>query len=158
MDKAKVATKSKTVEYKIDSLRVINHSEKHFSEYGLKSSDIKNGPCEIGINIQINAPKSSIAIPMKVVVFSEHEGNRYELFSTEAIYTFKIKRFKTQFNTNEQGKYNIPDAIMRTLIGTVIGGMRGIMVASSTIAEYKRIILPFIDTSKILESVKNSKS
>jgi hypothetical protein len=156
MDKPKVATKSKTVEYKIDSLRIINHTEKPFSEYGLTSSDIKKGSCQIGLNIHIDAPKSTISIPVKVVVSTEHESKQYELFTTEAMFTFKIKRFASLFKTKEPDKYKIPDAVMRTLIGTVVGGVRGIMVASCTVAEYKKIILPFVDTAKMLESVKNA--
>jgi hypothetical protein len=158
MDKANIASDKKIIEYKIESISVINHSEKHFSEYGLKSSDIKNGYCEIGINIKIDADKSCIAIPVKVIVSLKHENNKYELFSTEAIYTFRIKRFKTQFETNEHGKYMISDTLMRTLIGTAMGGMRGIMVASNTIAEYRKIILPLIDTSSLLNTIKKAQS
>lgn len=158
MNKAKIASGKKTVEYKIDSINIINHSEKHFSEYGLKSSDIKNGNCEIGINIKIDGDKSCISIPMKVAMFLEHEGNKYELFSTEANYTYRIKKFKSLFITSESHKYIIPDILMRTLIGTALGGMRGIMVASTNIAEYKKIILPMIETSKILEEIKNRQS
>jgi hypothetical protein len=157
MDKTNITKANKTIEYKIDSIKVINHAEKHFSKCGLKSSDIKNGHCKIGINIHIDPNKSLIAIPMKVTVFSDGKA-KHELFRTEAIYTFKIKKFKAQFNTNEQGVSNIPDAFMRTLIGTALGGMRGIMVASTTIAEYKNIILPLIETSQILENVKDAQS
>ena len=158
MDKADIASVKKTIEYKIDSINIINHSEKHFSEYGLKSSDVKNGNCEIGVDIRIADDKSCIAIPMKVAMFLEHEGNKYELFSTEAIYTYRIKKFKSLFVMNKPGSYTIPDTFMRTLIGTALSGMRGIMVASTTIAEYKKIILPMIETSKILEEVKKAHS
>lgn len=144
--------------YRVDSIEIVNHSEKNFSEYGLKKSQIKNGDCEIGLNIQIDPEKGSIAIPIKVVVHSEHEGSRYELFSNEVIYTFKVKNFKEQLNTNEQGQYDIPDTFMRTLIGATVGGMRGIMVALTTIDEYKKIILPLIDTSTLFEVVKKAQS
>ena len=158
MDKADTARINKKIEYKIDSIEIINHTQKHFSEYGLKSSDIKNGECQIGIDIRIENNKSCIAIPMKVVMFMEHEGKKYELFSTEAVYAYKIKKFKSLFMTNESDKYTIPDAFMRTLIGTALSGMRGIIVASTTIAEYKKIILPMIETSKLLEEVKKAQS
>jgi len=158
MDKANTTGDKKIVEYKIDSINIVNHSEKHFSEYGLKSSNIKNGECEIGINVKIEGDKSCIAVPMKVVMFLEHEGNKYELFSTEAIYTYRIKKFKSLFITNESHKYVIPDVFMRTLIGTALSGMRGIMVASTAIAEYKKLILPMLETSKILEEIKNRQS
>lgn len=158
MAKADTASINKIIEYKIDSINITNHTQKHFSEYGLKSSDIKNGNCQIGIDISIEDDKSCIAIPMKVVMSMEHEGNKYELFSTEAVYTYRIKKFKSLFVMNEPGKYTIPDGFMRTLMGTALGGMRGIMVASTTIAEYKKIILPLIETSKLLEEVKKAQS
>ena len=158
MDKIDKVNIQKTIEYKIDSINIINHSEKHFSEYGLNSSDIKNGGCEIGIDIRIDAEKSCIAIPMKVSTFLSHKGSKNELFCTEAIYTYRIKKFKSLFVMNEPSKYVIPDAFMRSLIGTALSGMRGIMVASTTIAEYRKIILPMIETSKILENVKKAQS
>lgn len=154
MDTADTANINKIIEYKIDSINIINHTQKHFSEYGLKSSDIKNGDCQIGIDIMIEGNKSCISIPIKVVMSVEHESNKYELFSTEAVYTYRIKKFKSLFVINEPDKYVIPDAFMRTLIGTSLGGMRGIMVALTTIAEYKIFILPMIETSKLLEEIK----
>ena len=87
----------------------------------------------------------------------EHESNKYELFSTEAIYRYRIKKFKSLFVTDDPDKYEIPDAFMRTLIGTSLSGMRGIMIALTTIAEYKKIILPLIGTSKLLEEIKKKK-
>lgn len=158
MGKAKKTNIDKTIEYKIDSINIINHTQKHFSEYGLKSSDIKNGESTIGIDIRIEGDKSRIAILMKVVMSLKHEGEKYELFSTEAIYTYIIKNFKSLFVMNEPDKYIIPDIFMRTLIGTALSGMRGIMFALTTIAEYKKIILPMIETSKILEEVKKAHS
>jgi len=158
MDKADTESINKIIEYKIDSINIINHTQKHFSEYGLKSSDIKNGYCQIGIDIRIEGDKSCIAIPMKVDKSMDHEGNKYELFSTKAVYTYRIKKFKSLFMTNESGKYIIPDIFMRTLIGTALGGMRGIMIASTSIAEYKKIILPLMETSKLLEEIKKNKS
>ncbi|MDY0093669.1 MAG: hypothetical protein RBT80_13300 [Candidatus Vecturithrix sp.] len=158
MDKSSTQNAHKTIEYRIDSINIINHFEKHFSEYGLKSSDIKNGDCEIGIDIRIKADKSCIAIPMKVSMSVMHDDNKCELFATEAIYTFGIKKFKSLFAMNEQGDYVIPDTFMRILIGTALSGMRGIMIASTTIAEYKKIILPMIETSKILENLNQAHS
>ena len=158
MDKIDKANVHKTIEYKIDSINILNHSEKHFSEYGLNSSDIKNGDCEIGIDIRIDADNSCIAIPMKVSMFLRHKDNKNELFCAEAIYTYRIRKFKSLFEMNEQGNYVIPDTFMRSLIGTALSGMRGIMVASTTIAEYRKIILPMIETSKILENVKKAHS
>lgn len=158
MDKAKTISIDKTIEYKIDSIDVINHTQKHFSEYGLKSSDIKNGDCQIGIDIRIEADNSCIAIPMKIVMSMEHEGDKYELFVTEAIYIYRIKKFKSLFLTSDHDKYEIPDAFMRILIGTALSGMRGIMVALTTIPEYKKVLLPLIETSKLLEEIKKNKS
>jgi len=158
MAKADKANINKTIEYRIDSINIIKHTQKHFSEYGLKSFDIKNGECQIGIDIRIESNKSCIAIPMKVVMSMEHEDNKYELVSTEAVYTYRIKKFKSLFITNELDEYIIPDAFMRTLIGTALGGMRGIMVALTNIAEYKSIILPLVETAKLLEEVKKGKS
>lgn len=158
MDKIDTVSVQKTIEYKIDSINIINHSEKHFSEYGLNSSDIKNGDCEIGIDIRIDADKSCIAIPMKVSMFLMHKDSKNELFGAEAIYTYRIKKFKSLFEMNEQGNFVIPDTFMRSLIGTALSGMRGIMIASTTIAEYRKIILPMIETSKILENVKKAHS
>lgn len=157
MDKVDTTNIKATIEYKIDSINIINHTQKHFSEHGLKPSDIKSGECQIGIDIIIEADKSSIAIPMKVVMSMEHESNKYELFSTEAIYRYRIKKFKSLFVTDDPDKYEIPDAFMRTLIGTALSGMRGIMIALTTIAEYKKIILPLIGTSKLLEEIKKKK-
>lgn len=148
----------KTIEYKIDSINIIKHSQINFSNYGLKSSDIKNGECQIGMNIKIEADKSCISFPMIVAMFLVHEGKQYELFSTEAIYTYKIKKFRSLFMTDDPNNYNIPDLFMRTLIGTALSGMRGIMFALTTITEYKRLILPLIPTSKILEEVKKAQS
>lgn len=156
MDKAYTASTEQKIEYKIDSINIINHSEKHFSEYGLKSSDIKKGYCQIGIDIRIEGDKSCIVIPMKVVMSMDHEGKKYELFSAEAVYTYKIKKFKSLFMANESDKHMIPDIFMKTLIGTALGGMRGIMFASTSIAEYKKIILPLIETSKLLEEIKKN--
>lgn len=158
MDKADTASIEQKIEYKIDSILIINHTEKHFSEYALKSSDIKKGYCQIGIDIRIEGDKSCIVIPMKVVMSMDHEGKKYELFSTEAVYTYRIKKFKSLFMANESDKYMIPDIFMRTLIGTALGGMRGIMVASTSIAEYKKIILPLMETSKLLEEIKKKNS
>jgi hypothetical protein len=154
MNKADTARIKKIIEYKIDSIDIINHTQKHFSDYDLRSSDIKKAECQIGIDIRIKGDKSCIAIPMKVVMASEHEGKKCEFFSTEAVYTYRIKKFKSLFMTDKPNQYKIPDEFMRILIGTALGGMRGIMVASTTIAEYKKIILPLIETSKLLEDIK----
>lgn len=154
MDKVDTANVEKTIEYRIESINIINYSQNHFSEYGLKSSDIKKGECQIGIDIKIDDNKSCISIPMKVTMFMEHEGKKCELFSSEAVYTYGIKNFKSLFMKKEPDQYVIPDIFMRTLIGTALSGMRGIMVASTTIAEYKKILLPLIGTSELLQEIK----
>lgn len=156
MNKGDAANIKKTIEYKIDSIEIINHTQKHFSEFALKSSDIKKGECQIGLDIRIEGDKSCIVIPVKVVMFMEHRGNKYELFSAEAVYTYKVKKFKSLFIANKPNQYTIPDTFMQTLIGTALGGMRGIMIASTTISEYKKLILPLIETSKLLEEFKKA--
>lgn len=145
---------SEKIEYKIDSINIINHTEKDFSEYGLKPSDIKTGDCQIRLGLVIDKDKSYITIPMKIGFFTEHENKKCELFSTEAEYIYRIKKFKSLFITSDPNKYDIPDAFIRTLIGTALSGMRGIMIASTTIPEYKKIILPLIGTSNLLEEIK----
>jgi len=142
------------IEYKIDSINIISHTQKDFSEYGLKSSDIKSGKCQLRLGLVIDSDKSCITIPMKITVSVEHENKKHELFSTEAEYTYRIKKMKSLFIANEADKYDIPDEFIRTLIGTALSGMRGIMVASTTIPEYKKIILPLIGTSNLLEEIK----
>lgn len=158
MDKVDTANVEKTIEYRIESINIISHSQNHFSEYGLKSSDIKKGECEIGIDIRIDDNKSCISIPMKVIMFMEHEGKKCELFSSEAVYTYGIKNFKSLFMKKESDEYVIPDIFMRTIIGTALSGMRGIMVASTTIAEYKKIFIPLISTATLLEEFKKKKA
>ena len=158
MDKNDTQNIQKTIEYRIDSINIINHSEKHFSGYGLKSSDIKNGDCEIGIDVRIDGEKSCIAVPMKVSMYLKSDGKKYDLFSAEAIYTYRIKKLKSLFEIDEPSKFVIPDEFLRTLIGTALSGMRGIMVALTTVEEYKKIILPLIETTKILENLKKAHS
>jgi hypothetical protein len=154
MDKVKKAGEVKTVEYKIDSIEVNSHKENDYAEYGLKSTDLRKWSCEIGLNIQIVAPKSKITIPIKIAIFSERGDKRYELFTTEASFSYKIKRFKTLFTTSKEGRVRIPDGFILSLLGTTIGGMRGIIVASAKTPEYKKVVLPFLNLAKMLQEIK----
>jgi len=145
------------IEFKLIDLEIKSFSEKNFAEYGLTSADFKVakvGTCNIGFNLKIDNKKGLIALPMIVEFFLGLNNKSYKLFSIETVHTFKLKKVGDLFKKNENDQYNMPDAFISHILGIAIGGTRGMLVASNKIPEYKKIMLPLIPTSHLIDSYK----
>jgi len=144
------------IEFKIIDLEIKSFSEKNYEEYGLKASDIKEGGCKIGFNLKIDNKKGIIALSILAEFFSHINKQECKLFSIETVHKFKLKKFGELFKKNKNNIFNIPDAFVNHLLGIAIGGTRGMLAASIKIPEYKKIILPLVVTSRLLDSYKQS--
>ena len=142
--------------FKLHNADIIEYSEKNFSEYGFKATDVKKGPCEIGFNIKGSPKKGLISIFLMAKFYLKQNKKNYELFTIETVHKFKIKNFSATFKPNKKGKmlYNMPDMFVKHILGIAIGGTRGMLIASNKNPRYKNIILPLLDISKLLDSYK----
>lgn len=148
--------KDKSIEFRIEEIKIINYFEKDFSEYGLKSTDIKNGSCQVGLNIGFDSKKGTISIPVKATFYVKSNDKDLEIFGIETVHVYKIKKFNKQFKEDENKQFDIPDHLLKSLIGTSVGGTRGMILASKKIPEYKKINLPLLNTSHLLGLFKKS--
>lgn len=149
-----IEKKSITLEFRIDEIKIINFFENSYLEYKLKSPNIMKGKCDLGFKVKIDPEKNTVAIPIKATFYFLEKDERYELFGIEAVYIYKIKNFSEKFCVDKDGKHNIPDSFIKTLLGTTISGIRGMLVALHKIPEYQKIILPMFDTTRLLDVFK----
>ena len=152
MENKVVKKERKKVEFKINDITLKRFSETDFKNYGLKESDLDNGGCNIGFKIAVDNNNKMIALSILAEFFADVKDNI--LFSIETVHEFKIKYFNRLFKKQEGGLYDIPDAILMHLLGIAIGGTRGMIVASVQIPQYKKIFLPLITTSQLLDAYK----
>ncbi len=87
--------------------------------------------------------------------FFSNTEKKDKLFSIETVHKFKLKDFKGLFKKNKENQFNIPDSLLNHLIGIAIGGTRGMIAASTKNPKYKKIILPLVITSQLLDTYKN---
>jgi len=145
----------KPISYRIGSIRTNEFYEKDYTEYGIKEEELKGGHCNIGFGLKVEAEKGRLIFPMKVDFYVKGD-EKARLFGVQTVHSFIIKDFKKQIIQDKQGKYDLPDYLIERLLGIVLGGTRGILVASVTIPEYKKIILPLIDTKKLMIEMKKN--
>ena len=143
-----------TVKFKIIDIEIKSFSETDYKEFGLEESNIKEGGCNVGFNLNIDDKKGIIALPILAEFFPNKKKKECKLFSIETVHRFKLKDFKELLKKNKNGLYNLPDSLLLHLLGIAIGGTRGMIVASIKIPEYKKIILPLVITSHLLDIYK----
>lgn len=153
LDKDKLAAPF-NIDFKIAEIKKITFFEKDFNQYELKSADLKKGTCNIGFNVVPDYEEGTISIPFRANFYVKSGDNDFELFGIETIHRFKIKKFAQHFKKDENDKVDIPDEFVGKLLGIAVGGTRGMLVALNTVAKYNKILLPLIDTSKLLGLMK----
>lgn len=158
MENKKLKKTSEVIEFKLVDLEKKGFSEKNYEDYGLKSSDIKEGGCKIGFNLRIDDKKGIIILAILAEFFSHINKQECKLFSIETVHKFKLKKIGEIVKKNKNNIFNIPDAFVNHLLGIAIGGTRGMLAASITVPEYKKIFLPLVVTSNLLDSYKRTMS
>ncbi|MGD9900292.1 MAG: hypothetical protein AB7T22_14305 [Calditrichaceae bacterium] len=148
--------KPQKIEFKIVEIKKISHFENDFSDYGLDADDVITSKMEIGLNLNIDGPKGTLAFNIKVKCFHRLEENNFLLFGIESMYKYRIKNLNKLFKDKAEDKYNFPDNLMSTLLNLAISGTRGMLAALNTTPAYQNIFLPIINPKTLLTDLKNN--
>jgi len=151
----KTKSELKPISFRIASIRTNEFYEKDYTQYGIEEGKIEQGYCNIGFGLKVDAEKGTLTFPIKVDFYVK-EDEKASLFGVETAHSFVIKDFKSQISQDKEGKYDIPDYLIERMLGIALSATRGILVASVTIPEYKRILLPLIDTKKLILVMRNN--
>ena len=140
-------------------MKKVSHFENDFSEYGLKSLNLRKTGFQLGIHLGIRADEELITHKIETIAMHKEGKKENELFGIGAIFAYKIKNFENLFPKNRKNQYGIPDELVIMLLGMSISGIRGMLIGSNTKPEYNKIILPPINTKQLLiDYQKNIKS
>ena len=147
-------TKEIKLEFKIEEIKKISHFEKDFKEYGLLSSDIKDGQMNLNLGLGFDQ-KNELAV-FNIKINCHTMDSKYLLFGIESVFKYKIKNLNKNFRNEEIQSYQLPKILMNILIGAAISGTRGMMAALNTTPEYQKIYLPIVPTKKFIEDLENT--
>lgn len=148
--------KVQKIEFKIVEIKKISHFEKDYRDYNLVVDDIKIGKMEIGLNLDINAEKGTVAFNINAKCFHPPVENSHLLFGIETLYKYRVKNLNKLFKMKDEEKYNLPDNLMCTFLSLAISGTRGMLAALNTTPVYQTIFLPLIPSMELLSKLKKN--
>jgi len=150
--------KQPKIQFKIFNIKRVSHFENNFKDFGLNPKDIESGSVEINVKMGVNEKTNKIIFNVDVKFFIDKNKKRVDLFGVGTIHTFEVKNMNNVFLKDENNKFIFPDNFMFTMLNTVVGSTRGILVLSRTNLEYLNIYLPAINIKKLLTSVESIKT
>jgi hypothetical protein len=145
---------NKNIEFRLSSIKKISYFEKDPSEYKLTSNDIQQADVNIGVNFTINEQEETISFQIAAVFLYSEDLKKQELFGIETLYTYEIKSLAEHLKTHDKEEYIIPDNLMLTFLNIAISGTRGMLAVLNTAPAYNHLLLPIINPSEILGTLK----
>lgn len=136
------------------SFNIASISTIRFYENQIELGPKEQGKCQLGFGLNIDSKNGRLIFPMKVKFFSVSD-NQNPFLGIETVHSFSVPNFSKLFKKDANGKFYIPDGLIERLLGLAISGTRGMLVASVTIPEYKKLFLPIVDISRLLAMMKN---
>ena len=109
-------TKAKEVklEFKIMEIKKISHFEKDFQQYGLSSSDVRDGSMNLNLGLSFDQ-KNELAI-FNIKINCHTLDNKYLLFGIESVFKYKIKGINENFRNDDIQSYQLPKPLMSVLV------------------------------------------
>jgi len=146
--------KVKKIQYRIAEIKKLSHYENDFSANGLKPGDLKNINFVISVSLSIDRNDGIMSFKIEIHCYCIYGEKNIKLFGIETLHKYKIKYFNKLFRKKDSDIYKIPDLLILNLLNSSISDTRGMIAALNTTPEYRKIILPPINTKDILKSLK----
>ncbi|MBL4662540.1 MAG: hypothetical protein JKY22_03025 [Flavobacteriaceae bacterium] len=143
-------------------IKNIKEKEFRYSAHNLNSINDKHLSLGFKLGFKVNPKKNCFTIKLVVIYNYDNpseEGEQLELLYFSIATKFKIKNLKKiiRKEENDDNKFEMPDAIMITMVGAAISTIRGMMVyklSGTLLSEY---YLPLINIPDFLD-IKSSQN
>lgn len=135
-------------------IKSIKEEEFKFSDLNLNEIDSDHLLLGFHLNFKVNVEENIFSVKLTVVYNYEvkEEENPLELMKYTTVTTFDVKKLKeiVKFDEEDSDKYDIPDSLMVTFVGTAVSSTRGMLVNKLSGTILSSFYLPLVDIKELL--------
>jgi len=137
----------------------IKEEEFKFSDNNLDSIDSKSLSLGFHLGFNVDIKESFFTVKFTIVYnYNNKSDNNIQLLKFTTLTKYKVKGLKNivKFDEEDDDKFEIPDPIMITFVGTAISSTRGMLaykLSGTILSDY---YLPLIDVQKLLKGYDDS--
>lgn len=137
-------------------LRIKSIKEEEFKFADLNLKEIEDDHLLLGFHLSFSVNVEENIFSVKLTVIYNYEDkdskNPLELMKYTTVTTFDVKNIKeiVKFDNEDSNKYDIPDSLMITFVGTAVSSTRGMLVNKLSGTILSGYYLPLINIKKLL--------
>lgn len=140
-----------SVEVKIKSIK---EEEFKFTDLNLKEIESDHLLLGFHLGFKVNVEENTFSVKLTVVYNYEDKDsdNPKELMKYTTVTTFDVKGLNkiVKFNEEDNDKYDIPDSLVITFVGTAVSSTRGMLVNKLSGTILSDFYLPLVDVKQLL--------
>ncbi len=150
--------KKADIRFKLDNVQLMEFFEHNYENYGLTPEDVKNGELQHSVGLNLDPEQENIHFKIRMTYSkTAPDTNKIKLLAIETEHIFKCPDFTNSFPSRTDDTIDIPPDFMVELLKIAFYGTRGMLFAQINNPEYKKIVFPLIDLSRILKNLYQKK-
>jgi len=138
------------VQFRLVDIQKTDFIQNDYLSLGYSREDILKGDIALNVRFELNPDDELFSVIIKMDYLKEG----HLLFGIETRHQYYVKNFRIALKFEDSGQFQVTDDLMKLWLQVAINDTRGMLVILNSQHDYSRIILPLIDLSDLLKTIK----
>lgn len=146
------------VEFSLNAIKKIHYYENNHDIIEREGKKLKSANMKISTSINFYKTNKNIELITTVKFDRVFDGKTYDLFGITTSNIFNIKNYDEIISQKSENTNTLPGGLVKIFVSISIGNTRGMLAILNNKPEYSKIIIPIIQTNKLVnEKIKDQK-